>query len=133
MNIVQCSFCKKPFQAISGKVCPDCLKKMDADFIIVRDYIYENKRADMDKVSEETGVSKQVIIHLLKEGRLIMEEALSGLLTCETCKKPITTGRMCDDCKKSVAAKMDKIVSGVKAPAKKESTQNLRGTAKINK
>ena len=131
MDIIQCNFCKKPFQSLGGKVCAECLQKLDADFIIVRDYIYENKRADIDKVSEETGVSKHAILHLLKEGRLIMEDALSGLLLCETCKKPITTGRMCDACKKSVASKMDKIVSGVKSPVKKDTAQDWRGTAKL--
>lgn len=119
MNIIQCSLCKKPFQSFGGKVCGDCLIKLDEDFIKVRDYIDENKRADIDKVAEETGVSKQAILYLLKDGRLQFDEAAGGggVLFCEICKKPISTGRMCNDCKNRVALTMDKSISTGKAAA----------------
>ena len=133
MNIIQCTICKKPFQPLSGKVCNDCLRKLDEDFVTVRDYIYENKHASVDKVSEETGVSKQAILHLLKDGRLQIEDAAIGMLRCEVCKKPINTGRMCENCKKSLATKMDKSIgAGGKTPEqKKRDDQPLRGTAKL--
>ena len=135
MNILQCSICKKPFQSIGGKVCNECLRKMDEDFIVVRDYIYEHKHADIDKVSEETGVKKQVIIHLLKEGRLIIEDLEGGgggMLFCEVCKKPINTGRMCKDCKDKVSSTMQKSVGAAKpAQAKKEEEVNFKGSAKL--
>lgn len=113
MNIIQCSLCKKPFHSIGGKVCIDCLKKLDDDFIIVRDYIYEHKHADIDKVSEETGVSKQSILYLLKDGRLQFDDlsAGGGVLFCEVCKKPINTGRMCKECKGRIAMTMEKSIS----------------------
>jgi len=140
MNIIQCSICKKPFQSIGSKVCNECLAKMDEDFIVVRDYIYENKKADMDKVSEETGVSKQVIMYLLKEGRLIIEDLSDsgGLLLCEMCRKPIRTGRMCDHCKDSLASTMKKSVttgrpsgSGSSGSSGRKETDNFKGSAKI--
>jgi len=118
---------------------------MDEDFIVVRDYIYENKRADMDKVSEETGVSKHVIMYLLKEGRLIIEDLSDdgggGLLLCEICRKPIRTGRMCDHCKDSLASTMQKSVatgrpsgsgsSGSSGSSGRKETDNFKGSAKI--
>ena len=137
MNILQCSLCKKPFQSLGGKICNECLQKMDEEFIVVRDYIYENKHADIDKVSEDTGVKKQVIIHLLKEGRLIIEDASGGsggLLTCEVCKKPINTGRMCKSCQDKLASKMQKnIDSGrASAPSGGSSDQaSFKGSAKL--
>jgi len=111
---------------------------MDQDFITVRDYIYENKHADIDKASEETGVSKKVIMYLLKDGRLIIEDSEGGgggMLFCEVCRKPINTGRMCKDCKDKVANTMQKSISTGKpqqAASSKDSTP-LRGTAKLNK
>ena len=136
MNIIQCSICKKPFQTLGGKICGNCLERIDKDFITVRDYIYEHKNANMDTVSEETEVPKQIILHLLKEGRLIIDDpdGESGLLTCEVCKKPINTGRMCKACQDKVSNTMQKSVSGAK-PAdqqKKDNNNPLgRGTAKI--
>jgi len=137
MNIIQCNICKKPFQSFGRRICADCLEKIDKDFIVVRDFIYEHKKADMDTVSEETGVSKQIIKHLLKEGRLTMDEPGSaGLLMCEVCRKPINSGRMCETCKGKVASTMNKnIVSHKQAePQKREASQDTRslGAAKIS-
>jgi len=136
MNIIQCSFCKKPFQSFGNKICGNCLEKIDKDFMTVRDYIYENKHADMDQVSEETGVPKQIILHLLKEGRLIVDDPENhggGLLLCEVCKKPISTGRMCKDCKSSVAATMQKNIDIRRSPEYKKNTEsNFKASSKIH-
>ena len=132
MNIIQCTFCKKPFTSIGGKICPDCLEQIDKDFITVRDYIYEHKHSNIDKIAEETEVKKQVIIHLLKEGRLIIDSPDGdGLLLCEACKKPINTGRMCKECMGQVTSTMDKNVTTNKKPAAKAPEQNIKGSAKI--
>jgi len=109
---------------------------MDKDFVVVRDYIYENSHADMDKVSEETGVSKQVIMYLLKEGRLVIEDSKGtgggGILLCEVCKKPINTGRMCRDCKDKVASKMQKSITAHKVPEHgKSDPYNFKSAAKL--
>ena len=137
MNIVQCTFCKKPFASIGGKICPACLEQIDKDFITVRDYIYEHKHSNIDRIAEETEVKKQIIMHLLKEGRLTLDDAAGGgVLFCEVCKKPINTGRMCKDCKDKFASKMQKNVGGPKPkePAgggSKKDDPPLRGSAKL--
>ena len=135
MNIIQCSFCKKPFQSLGGKICGNCLEKIDKDFIKVRDYIYDHKHANIDIVSEETEVPKQIIMYLLKEGRLIIDDPSGsggGLLTCEVCKKPITTGRMCKDCQNTVASTMQKSIgSGQPAQPQRKDIKPGKGTAKI--
>ena len=104
--------CKKPFDSFGVKICPKCSAKIDKDFITVRDYIYDNEYADMDTVSEETGVDKAIILYLLKEGRLELsgEAGGGGVLVCEVCKKPINTGRMCPACKDSLSSTMKKSV-----------------------
>jgi len=132
MNIVQCQFCKKPFVSISGRICPECLEQIDKDFITVRDYIYEHKHSNIDIIAKETEVAKQIIIHLLKEGRLIIDSPDGdGLLVCEMCKKPINTGRMCKECMGKVSSSMDKNVSDNKKPEPKAEAPNIKGSAKI--
>ena len=134
MNIIQCKTCKKPFHSLGSRICHDCLKKIDEDFIIVRDYIYENRNTRIDKVSEDTGVDKSTILYLLKEGRLTLDNPDSeGLLLCELCKKPISSGRMCDECKGKVASSMDKSIKGNKPPQpEKKDLQASKHTAKMH-
>ena len=114
MDIIQCKFCKRPFQSINSKICPSCLEQIDKDFIVVRDYIYDNKKADIDEVSEETGVNKAIVLHLLREGRLqiVSAESSGGLLFCEVCKKPISKGRLCEACRNDVSSTMKQSVGG---------------------
>jgi ribosomal protein L32 len=135
MNIIQCQFCKKPFASLRGRVCPACLEQIDKDFIKVRDYIYDHKQTNIDIVAEETEVSKQIILYLLKEGRLIIDSPDGdggGILQCEMCKKSISTGRLCKDCTGKVASTLDKNVSGGNTPQKSAAVQqNLKGSAKI--
>jgi len=108
------------------------MEQIDKDFITVRDYIYEHKHSNIDRIAKETEVSKQVIIHLLKEGRLIIDSPDGdGLLVCEMCKKPINTGRLCKDCTGKVASSMDKNVDSHKKPEVKAPEKNLKGSAKI--
>ena len=122
MTIIQCKMCNKPFQSLGGRTCNECLEKIDRDFITVRDYIYDNPNSKMDKICEETGVEKHIILQLLKEGRLILDNPdAEGLLLCDICKKPINTGRMCKECKDKVSKTMGKSV-GMDKPSEPESS-----------
>ena len=134
MDIIQCSFCKKPFQTLGRKICNKCLEQMDKDFLVVRDYIYEHKQTNMDTVSEKTGVAKNTILYLLKEGRLVIDDdgKGGGVLFCEACKKPINSGRLCRDCQGKVASKMQKSVS-MQRPSSSHGNghSNLHSAAKL--
>ena len=134
MNIAQCIICSKPFQTYGSKVCPSCLEKMDANFIKVRDYLDDNPNAGVDKVASETEVSRRVIMHLIKEGRLIMggNKGIGGSLVCEVCKKPIDEGKICNKCKGNLAAMIDKTTGSKPSEASKPEL-NLKGSAKIGK
>jgi len=134
MKIIQCQFCKKPFPSLVGRVCPECVEKIDKDFFKVRDYIYEHKQTNIDIVAEETEVSKQVIMHLLKQGRLSFDTPDGGgLLHCEMCKKSINTGRLCKGCKGKVAVSLDNNVSGSSQHYRGGGEQqHFRGSAKIS-
>ena len=123
MNIIQCRLCRKPFDSIGGKICPECLHKIDKDFVKVRDYIYEHKRADVDTVSEDTEVDKAIILYLIKEGRITLGGGSGGgALLCEVCKKPISSGRMCPACMDKLSTTMQKSI-GIDKPAGKESAK----------
>ena len=131
MNIIQCKMCKKPFHSIGSKICPDCLNEIDKDYFIVRDFVYDNPGADIDTTAEETKVDKAIILHLLKEGRLTLSSVGDGggtMLMCEVCRKPITSGRMCEMCKAKVATTMNKSVEANKPPPPPKKDLNAKST-----
>lgn len=105
-NVRKCKECGKLFNFIGRPVCPECLKKLDDDFQEVRKYIYENPNTGIEEVSEETGVSVKTIMRFLREGRLQLRSASNALL-CEKCGKPLSTGTMCEDCKKKLTDTLD--------------------------
>jgi hypothetical protein len=139
MEVKQCDFCRMPFQSSGGKICRDCLIKLDEDFIKIRDYLYEHDNAGIEEVSEATGVSKKSIMHLLKEERLLVGDEHGyngGILKCESCKRPINTGRMCAACKKEVLSALQESVSAspVRRPKQnieKDEQDPARGVAKL--
>ena len=137
MEFKQCEFCRKPFQYMGKSICSECMLKLDEEFIIIREYLWEHDGASIEEVSEETGVSRKTILYLLKEERLLVgdeNEAASGILQCEACKKPIYTGRMCADCKKQLITELNQSISVVKPlkrlpePAEEVS---IKGLAKL--
>ena len=136
MNITTCQFCRKPFASLGGRICPACMEQIDKDFITVREYIYEHKHSNIDRISKETEVPKPIILHLLKEGRLIIDSPDGdGVLFCESCKKPINTGRLCKDCMGVAASAMDKSSAASQAhkqaQAAKAAEPSIKGSAKI--
>lgn len=106
LNIIQCKMCRKPFNSNGGKVCPSCMSEIEEAFSKIRDFIYDNPGDHNAKeIAEETDVPEKYIVHLMQEGRLISktDSGISGLY-CEVCKKPISEGKMCEDCKKCLAS-----------------------------
>jgi len=110
--------------------------KLDEDFIKVRDYLYDFEGAGIDEVSDATRVPRKSILYLLKEERLSVSGEIvgAGLLTCESCKKPISTGRMCAGCKNEVRSSMQQATSAPVKPkqvAKEEEEESIKGSAKL--
>jgi len=131
-----------PYQSMGKKLCGDCLVRIDEDFCKIRDYLYDHENAGIEEVSEETGVSRKTIMHLLKEERLIVGDKKEGdfgggILKCESCKKPINTGRICAGCKNEVLSAIQESV-GAAAPIRrpKQNTnesedESYKGVAKL--
>lgn len=111
-TITSCKFCNKPFHSVGGNICSNCHDQIDQDFFTIRDYLYDNPGAfDIDAICEATGVSKKIALHLLAEKRLTISVAegtppVTGGLYCSVCRKPISYGSMCEDCRVSLSNKL---------------------------
>jgi predicted amidophosphoribosyltransferase len=100
MPLINCKECGKAFVTYSGRpICPSCEARLNAEYELVREYVKENPQVTLDKVSEDTGVSTDRIRKYVADGLLgqvNLNETI--VLSCQICKKPITSGNYCVDC-----------------------------------
>lgn len=118
MNIKNCTRCGKIYNYDHFKICPVCRRKDEDDFEKVKAYLREYPGADIQTVSDETGVDTRKIIEFLKEGRLEVGEGSQLLIQCESCGASIKTGRFCEKCATNISRELRQSV----APMRPNST-----------
>ena len=80
MRISNCKGCGRIFNVLSDEqYCPNCQKKMDEKFDIVKRFVEDNPNVPVETVAKETDTSYGI--------------------PCENCGRMIRTGRFCDECK----------------------------------
>lgn len=114
--VANCLKCKKIFNKINVPICPDCIKKEEELFDEVRLLIKDNPLIDIDKVIEDTGVTKRKLIKWIKEDKLVLELHGADALSCSKCGKPLTHGKICKKC----ANRMQETVNIISNSMKKE-------------
>ncbi|MDR3591779.1 MAG: flagellar protein [Negativicutes bacterium] len=109
MGIVNCAGCGKLCLETPNRLCANCLKGLLDNEIKVADYLRLHEHSSIDEVYEATKVEKDVIIKMIREGRII-----EGKLAypCENCNATISSGRMCRSC-------MDKALESLEPMAQK--------------
>lgn len=127
MDVRNCKICGNLFNYNGSSICPSCNKKMEEKFSVVKEYIRENPRVPMSQVSEETEVPMQQLKRWIREERLTFDKDSGVKLDCESCGKPILTGRYCKECK----SKMANSFSGLYAEPAAERAKRKDGSAKM--
>ena len=108
MQVKQCRICGKLFQSVGSYSCFECEERLDQEFRLVRDYLYEHPRADITEISKETGVSERSILQFLKEERLTLFVP-SESIRCEHCGKPVAAGKICSDCRDRLSRVLESV------------------------
>lgn len=99
MEVRNCPRCGKVFTVLPSKtVCPDCEKREDEEFKMVKSYIEDNPQCSLDEVVAETEVPLKRIAKFIREGRLEISPGLRGDFRCESCGAEISKGRYCHSC-----------------------------------
>ncbi len=128
MEIRSCLKCERAFSYDGVELCPKCRYEDDGDFKIVKDYLYDNPGADINKVSKETEVELKKILMYLKEGRIeIKEGSANTILSCERCGVAVNMGRFCKKCIVSMEKEFTSAISGDK---KKEEGIEFKSSSK---
>ncbi len=98
----KCEKCERPmiYKGIGEYACSYCGHKMYDDYGIVRNYLEVNPGSTISMVSAATGVAEREIKNMLREEKLQIREDSRSFIECESCGKPILSGRYCDSCAK---------------------------------
>ena len=98
-NIRPCRDCGKLFNDLGRGYCPACLEKQEEDLKKVKEYMWDNKGATVQELSENCNVDAKLIMQWLRKERIQLASESGIELFCETCGNKILTGRYCDKCK----------------------------------
>ncbi|MEW6243582.1 MAG: MerR family transcriptional regulator [Bacillota bacterium] len=93
-----CPICGKVYPDTGARACADCIREENKQYLIVSEYLRDNKGAKVSQVAEDTGVPEQQILKFLRDGRLEMSGSGEQLLQCRLCGEPIVAGQVCDMC-----------------------------------
>lgn len=109
MSRYECQRCHRIFQKIGNEeVCPTCAPIDEEEFHRIKEYISEHQGASSSEVVQVLGVSLNQIKRYLKEERLEIRGDNKGFIRCESCGKPLNSGRLCDSCYKEAQSAKEK-------------------------
>lgn len=130
MEVRTCRGCGKLYNYIGSTTpaCPACMKLQEEKFQRCKDYIRENPRANVQKVSEAVEVSVKMIKQWVREERLSFAEGSGVGIECEGCGAPILTGRFCNNCKTNLQSGLSQAAKRPEAP---QPTKPTRDSAKM--
>ena len=118
MKISNCRGCGRIFNVLADEqFCPNCQKKMDEKFDVVKKYVQENPNTPVETVARETDTTMRQIRKWIREERLSFSPDSAHGIECENCGKMIHTGRFCDECKKKLT---NTLRSALDTPKKEE-------------
>jgi ribosomal protein L32 len=93
------------------------MQALEEKFQQVKDYLRENPNASVEQTATDNDVTTKQIKQWVKEERLILSAATDSGVVCETCGKPIRSGRLCEKCKAALQSDME---GALDRPAPKE-------------
>jgi len=92
-------------------VCDKCFKEEEQDYETVYKFLRkrENRMAELDVVVETTGVSKDLILKFIRQGRIMLSNFPNLGYPCEKCGKTIREERLCADCKSNIHKQINQL------------------------
>ena len=123
MDFRNCPQCGKLFKYINRNLCPGCIAEEEKMFEIVREYVRDHPNANVIEVSTATEVPQRIIMHFLRDGRLITSSD-SLVMECQSCGISISSGQYCDSCAQRMAKEFQGRLKQEPAPQKTETTEN---------
>lgn len=111
-ELANCPKCNGLFvQTQLRTVCDTCFKEEENAYETVYQFLRkrENRKAELDVVVEATGVSKELILKFIRQGRIMLSNFPNLGYPCEKCGKTIREERLCNDCKNDIHKQLNRI------------------------
>lgn len=111
-ELANCPKCNSLFvQTQLRTVCDTCFKEEENAYETVYQFLRkrENRKAELDVVVEATGVSKELILKFIRQGRIMLSNFPNLAYPCEKCGKTIREERLCNDCKNDIHKQLNQI------------------------
>ena len=116
MGLAACADCGRIYARQYGNLCPECVKRSEVEFELVKEYLGDHEDANAKEVAEALDIPVNRIARLLREGRLIARGGPG--LACEGCGKPIADGRLCPECQTRLRSSMSRLAGELRASAR---------------
>ncbi|MFB5192872.1 TIGR03826 family flagellar region protein [Alicyclobacillus fastidiosus] len=103
MPIANCKRCGRMYNRMGREICPNCIREEDKMLNDIRSYLRKNKLANITEVAEGTGVEYEIIVDMIRDGRLMLRDNPNLMYPCERCSTPTQAGRFCASCTQELA------------------------------
>lgn len=93
-----CRICHRLYEYNGTPYCPDCKVEDEVSYKPIRDYVRDHPGVSAFMIMDEFKVSLERLKRYLRDGLLEICGPGNSFLKCEACKKPVRSGRYCDEC-----------------------------------
>ncbi len=102
--IANCKRCNRIFNKGRRDICPQCVVEEDAAFRTVKAYLKDHRDATLGEVTTNTGVDVELLVDMIRNGRLLLRDNPNLTYPCERCGQPTHAGRYCPSCAAELAS-----------------------------
>lgn len=104
-ELANCPKCNGLFvQTQFRSICDACFKEEEKAYETVYKFLRkrENRKALLEEVVEGTGVSEELILKFIRNGRIQLSNFPNLGYPCKKCGKVIKEDQLCEGCKKNI-------------------------------
>src|SRR5699024_647596 len=108
-ELANCIRCEAVFVKTTRDICQDCYQQEEKDFDTVYSFLKQkkNREATLYEIVDATGVEEEVIIKFIKEKRLRTSQYTKLAYSCERCRTPIISEKICPTCSEELKNELE--------------------------
>lgn len=119
MGAANCPNCGRLYMENQVGMCTDCFRKEQDAEDQVAHFLRGKQNSSIDEIHEATKVDVKIILRMIRKGRITGSAVIA--YPCDSCRKPITSGRYCQACSSGV---LDQVKEEPKPLPKTETAKN---------
>lgn len=102
MALSNCARCGSLFSKINRPICPECVRKEDAQLEEANQWLRDNPGKTISALSDSTGISRHQILKWVRQKRVLLADK-SASIPCKRCSDISCRATFCDRCKLDLA------------------------------